>query len=690
MKKLLALLLAMVMVVGLFAACDPAPEATTPDTTPSSNPTDPSDPSDPTNPTDPQYEVITIAQALELCGEPGNLTTERYYIRGTVVSIDNPAYGQMTIQDATGTISVYGTYSADGSIGYAEMTDKPYKGDEVLLHCTLQNYNGTKEVKNARLIEFKKVDVQVNESDYTEMTIDAARAAAKGTKVKVSGVVARITYANGKIPSGVMLVDGTNSIYVYDGDLAARVKIGNKITICAEKTWWILADEQNLAANFGYKGCNQLDSVILISNDEKTDNAYDKSWITTTTVKELMDNPVTNDLTSQIFKVTALVKKAPGNGFTNYYINDLDGTTGTYVYTQCNGSDFDWIDAFDGKICTVYVTILNAKSTNSGCVYRFLPIEIIDEGFDPSTVNGAEYAVKYHGVGQFLSSYTGNPALELLTSVDSDLLNMKGIQLSYSSSDSSVISVSNGVMNCLKTGTATITVTGSYNGKTYSQKVTISVAIPVVEVTYPTVSEAINTAPNSTITVKGIVGASLVNQTGFYLIDETGAIAVLTTSDILATLKLGDEVVLECTRVHRQKDGSDKFGQSHLEIVSVVANNYGSHSYSTNSFITGKTITELSGLSTATDNSTNVYIVKGTVKLVEEQYYSNIYITDGTTEWLLYTKNASQYNWLKPYVGQELTIEVAPCDWNCKGYKGCVLAVTLPDGTKLVNNLNFQ
>ena len=687
MKKLLALLLVTVMVLGLLVACDQAPADTTPSSTPTVS-------TEPTDPTEPQYDVITIAQALELCGEPGNITEERYYIRGTIISLDNANYGQMTIQDATGTIAVYGTYSADGELTYAELTEKAYKGDEVLLHCILQNYNGTKEVKNARLIEFKKADIQINEADYSEMTIADARAAEKGTKVKVSGVVAQITYANGKIPSGVMLVDNTGSIYVYDSDLAARVQIGNKITIGGEKTWWILSDEQNLAASFGYKGCNQLDSVVLISNDEKTDNAYDKSWITATTVKDLMNTPVTTDITTQIFKVTALVKKAPGNGFTNYYINDLDGTTGTYVYTQCNGSDFDWIDAYDGKICTVYVTVLNAKSTNAGCIYRFLPIEIIDESFDTSTVNGAEFVVKYHGVGQFQTKYTGNPALELLTSVDSELLSLTGMKLSYASSDSSVISIATSggktVMNCLKSGTATITVTGTHNGKTYSETVTITVDIPVVEVQYSTVSDAINAAPNSTITVKGIVGASLVNQTGFYLIDETGIIAVLTTADTLSNLKLGDEVVLECTRIHRQKDNSDKFGQSHLEIVNVVTNSYGDHSYSTKSFVTSKTITELNGLSTATDNSTTGYIVKGTVKLVEEKYYSNIYISDGTTDWILYTNNASQYNWLKEYVGQELTIEVAACDWNCKGYKGCVLAVTLPDGSKIVNNLNFQ
>ena len=64
-------------------------------------------------------------------------------------SITNPAYGAMVITDGTHSISVYNT------AGYADMADKPYKGDEVLLYCTLQNYKGNKEVKAADLIEFK-------------------------------------------------------------------------------------------------------------------------------------------------------------------------------------------------------------------------------------------------------------------------------------------------------------------------------------------------------------------------------------------------------------------------------------------------------------------------------------------------------------------------------------------------------
>ena len=62
-----------------------------------------------------------------------------------------------------------------------------------------------------------------------------AREAAEGTKVKVTGVVARITYANGMVPSGVILVDGTSSIYVYDSNVAGRVSIGNEISVLASK-----------------------------------------------------------------------------------------------------------------------------------------------------------------------------------------------------------------------------------------------------------------------------------------------------------------------------------------------------------------------------------------------------------------------------------------------------------------------
>ena len=672
MKKYLALLLSMVLLLACFAGCTAEPENN-----------DPSN--EPENPA-PQYDVISIEKALELCGEAGNITTERYYIRGTIESITNPAYGAMVITDGTHSIGVYNT------AGYADMEDKPYKGDEVLLHCILQNYNGNKEIKAADLIEFKRAEITVDESKYTDMSIADAREAAKGTKVKVDGVVAQITYANGQIPAGVIIVDETSSIYVYDGNIAGRAKIGNTVTVLASKTWWILADESANAEKFGYKGCCQLENATLLSISDDVKN-FDKSWITEATVKEIVDTPVSTDITTKIFKVNALVTKAEGKGFTNYYFNDLDGKTGSYTYTQCNGADFAWLDKFDGKICTVYLMALNAKSSAAGCVYRFLPVAVSDDGFKFDTGNAAEFAVKYHGVGQFLSNYGGNPELELITSVSSDLLGFENATLSYASSDEKVVAFKTDtgktVMHCLSTGKATVTVTGSYGGKTFEQKVEISAEIATEEVKAPTVAETIAVSVGQEVTVKGIVGPSLVNKVGFYLIDDTGIIAVLTDEATMSTLKIGQEVVLSGVRHLNTKDAS--YGQTCIKDAKVVTNNYGDHDYNTSFFVTDKTIADFYTLDVNTDYTTTVFVLKATVVVEESQYYSNILLSDGTNKVRLYSSSAKQYNWLKAYAGQEVTVEMAACNWNSKNYyTGCVLAVRNADGTKTLNELNFS
>lgn len=708
--RIIALLLALVCVTSVLFSCngegsdntaeqtttaDPSNTTKEPDGTtkePDGTTTGGDDVPDPDPFPSGTYEIITIEKALELCGEPGNLTTERYYICATVDSVDNAMYGAMTISDATGSIYVYGTYSEDGSIGYADMADKPYAGDLVLLHCTLQNYNGTKEVKNARLIEFRHVEVKVDETDYTEMSIADARNTEKGKLVKVDGVVARITYAFGMKPSGFYLVDETQSIYVYDSELAARVNIGNKITILGSKTYWILDTETNNAQKFGYKGCCQLENAVLVSNDAKTDNEFNKSWITESTVKDILDNPVSNDITTSIFKVNALVKKVVGTGFTNYYFFDLDGKTGSYTYTQCSGSDFTWLDKFDGKICTVYLSAINAKSTSSDCVYRLFPVLVEDNNFKFDTANAAEHVVKYYGMPQFLLSYSGDPALELVTSVSSDLLGFTDAKLSYASSDASVIKFTeNGgktVMNCLATGKATVTVTGSFGGKTFSNQLEITVTANT-NYDFVSVKDAIASANDTVVTVKGIVGPSLVNQSGFYLIDETGVIAVLVDASVFEGISVGNEIVLKGTRSVKTKGGTNYYGQTYLAGGEILANYYGSHEYSTATFIEGKTLADFYGLNVLEDYSTSVFILKATVSVVETSYYTTIELKNGTTKVSLYCSGAGQYSWLKQFAGQEVTMELAACNWNDKTYyRGCVLAVYTENG-KVVNELNF-
>lgn len=698
-----ALLVVLAMLISMLSACGNGAN-NNPTTDPSGTQTETDSNVSTENNSEPEsnkpdnIKVITIKEALEIAGKlaDGQVTEERYYIRGKVTKMLKPQYGNMVVTDETGEITVYGTYSEDGALSYEQMTDKAFVGDEVLLHCTLQNFGGTPEVKNARLIEFKKAEVTYDPSQYPDMSIADIRNAKEGTLAKVDGVVAAITYANGKVPSGVMLVDGTSSIYVYDTNIAGQVKVGNTITVLGSKANWILADEQTNAQKFGYEGCCQLESAVLVSNDNK-ESEFDKSWIKESTVKEIMENPKNNNITTLIYKVNALVTKADGKGFVNYYFNDLDGKTGSYTYTQCNGSDFAWLDQYDGKICTVYLMAINAKSTSTACVYRFFPVKVEDNGFKFDTNKAPEHVVKYYGVGQFASFYSGNPELEVLTSVSSDLLGFKDAQLSYSSDNTKVLDFKTVdgkvVMNCYSTGSAAVTVTGTYGGKTYSEKVTISVEVQNAEKhDYLNIADAIKAQVGDEITVKGIVGPSVVNKSGFYLIDETGVIAVLMDADVIATVEIGQEVILKGKRdlFDKPDKGGNAHGQTCITGCTVVTNNYGKHDYSTATFIKDFTLADFYALDPSVDKTTQVYVLKATVAVEETNFYTNIKLTSGDTTVSLYCSSANQYGFLKQFAGQEVTVEIAPCNWNDKTYyAGCVLAVITENG-KILNELNFQ
>ena len=636
------------------------------------------------------YNIITIAEAIELAKAAGqNGTTERYYISGTVKTLSNPGYGEMTVVDETGEIYVYGTYSYDGSLKYSEMTDKAVAGDEVLLHCILSTYNDQPQVKNARLIDYKHVEVEIDPSEYPVVTVEDAREAELGEKVRVTGIVARITYANGRVPSGVILVDGNDSIYVYSSDVAGQVAIGNKIEVAGVKAYWILETEKNNADKFGYKGCNQIESAILVSNDKGNHNFVDADF-EELTVKELLDTPVTEDVTTQIYKVNALVKKVPGSGFTNYYFFDIDGETGAYTYTQCNGSDFTWLDKFDGKICTVYLTLLNAKSSSTGCAWRLLPVEVVDEGYEFDIADAPKYAVEYHGKTQFLSEYKGNPNVELTSTVSSELLGFEGVTLTYTSDNTNVVSVDNYVLTCDKTGKANVTITATYGEYTYSETITVTVTTNEEFATI-SIEEAVASEIGTEVWVRGIVGPSLVNQAGFYLFDESGMVAIrVADTSYFAGLAIGQEVVIKGIRDMWHKEGAN-FGQTCISNASVEANYYGYQEYNTDFFITDKTLADFYALDELVDSTTDVYVLKATVEVVETAYYTNIKLTGNGVSVNLYCSSANQYNWLKAYAGQEVTLELAPCNWNSKNYyAGCVLAVVLEDGTKVYNTLNFD
>lgn len=712
-RKFLSLFLS-VLSCATLVSCGEGNKTSAPVTTPST-PSTPSAPSskpstDENNSSknEDEKKIYTIAELIAMMPSDGNATTERYYVKATIKSIDNAGYGSMTIEDPTGTLSVYGTYSSDGAKRYSELDEKPVKGDTVLLYGTIQNYkNKTPEIKSGWIIEFTKGIPSWSEDDYTEMTIGEAREAAVDSLVKVTGVVSRITFANGMKPNGFIIVGDNSSIYVYDNQIAIEVAVGNKITLLAKKTMFIASKEASSAKKFGYKGACQLIDGHLLSNDEAT-NDLDLSFAQEKTVKEVIETSPSANITSLIYHSNALIKRVQkeGQNFVNYYIDDLDGKTGSYVYTACDGNDFAWMDQYDGKICSVYYTALNAKSTSTGVLFRFLPIKIEDNNYQFDKADAPKFAVEYYGLEQFDTVYSADPEKEMLTSVTSDLLNFGTATLSYSSSNTDLAYFKTGEdgkvifhINSGTEGTATITVTGHLDGQTdFSKTMNIKITKPVDVSLAVNVKAAIDASKGTELLVKGVIGPSLVNKNGFYLIDETGSLAVVMNStDEFNGLQIGQTVYIKGKRdlFASARNGTPSYFESCMTGCQIVKNEFGNVDYSTASFIKGKTLADLIALP-VTDNyhTAEVYVITAGLKFVSTKNYSNAYLKDGDSEMRLYCTNASsQYQWINSYVDdtKTYTMEVAVCNWNNKNYyTACLLSITDSNGNKVMNTFNFN
>ena len=653
----------------------------------------------PAKPVEPTY--LTVSEAVALANQVGTEgTSEKQYVTGTVKSISNPTYGEMYITDGVKDLYVYGVYSSDGTTKYSDLTTKPYTNDEVFLYGFVKTYNGNPEMGQSWLMKMVSHQDDVDVHDYESMNINNARGAANNSKVLVQGVVATITYSNGKVPSGVYLVDDTSSIYVYSPEIAGRVEFGEEVKVAGTKTEYILESELGYAQTFGYQGSIQLDKAIFVSSLGKNKD-FLKSWIQETTMKNIMDTPLTNNITTLIHKVTAIVNKVPGTGFVNYYINDLDNETGSYVYTLCNGSDFNYLDAYDGKICTVYVAVHNAKSTSSGVFYRLMPIKVEENtSFSMTDEQKAQFALDYYASKQFLAEYSSDPSLELLTSIDNEYIPFSNVKVSYSSNselvtfneenDKLVMHIANGVAQ------VNVTMTATYNGVTVNKVISFKVIDSVLPET-ESIADVIDEEDGTSVCVKGIVMSSLVNQTGFYINDGTGVIAVRTTKEEMEGIAIGNEVVMEGSRKHIVKSGSSNVGQSCIDNATCVANLFGNHPYDKSTFITNKTFDEIvtsEKYKQATEDLTcNVYVAKCHLRKSGSQHSTNYYLSNAAhdKEFLLYAGSGTQYSAFDAFSDdREITVEFMLVDWNSKSeYRACIVSAS--DGTTtILNTLNFQ
>ena len=655
---------------------------------------------EPSSSEEPQITYLTVTEAVALANQVGEQgTKDRQYVTGKVKNITNTTYGEMYITDGTSDLYIYGVYSSDGALKYSEMSEKPYSGDDVYLYGIVKTYNNSPEMGASWLQKYVSHQGETDLSEYSEMKIDAARNATKGSKVIIQGVVAKITYASGRVPNGLYLVDDTSSIYIYSNEIAGRVEVGEEVKLAGTRDDYILESEVALANQWGYQGSVQIADAIFVESIKQNQNPL-KDWIEQSTVKDLLETPFSNNITTKIYKVNAIVNKVPGSGFVNYYINDLDNKTGSYVYTLCNGGDFSYLDKFDGKICTVYFALHNAKATASGAYYRLMPIDVKENASFSMNDHGIlQFALDYYVFPQFKKEYNADPALELMQSVNNEYIPFENVTIEYSST-SELVTFDNSdgklVMHLADgTGEARVNILASYNGASVS---TVA-SFQVINVDLPetmTVANAISTADDETVTVRGIVMSSLINQTGFYLNDGTGVIAVRTDSTTIKNIGIGNEVVMQGKKTHF-KAAANNLGQNCIDSATLVANLMGNHEYSKAPFVTDKTfdeIIEYKNKVPTDDYTCTVFVAQCYLRKNVSSYSTNYYLSnaDHSKEFYLYAGNGSQYAAFDAFSDGNtlLTVEFALCNWNTKSdYRACIVSAS--DGTtSILNTYNFK
>lgn len=687
----------------LLAGCGPTTTSSQ-----SASPSESETPSESTTPTSSeddgipaewkQYELSTCAElnAVGATVADGERSTETYYIAATVKEITNPTYGQMVISDETGTFECYGVHGEDDTY-FDKLPEAPEEGDLVLLKGQVKNYQGTYEFDPGYLLDFvsKSSEEEINPDDYQLMSVADARKVKDGDYVRIKGTVLRFTYNIKLSEIGFMLADNTASIYVYDSRLAAQVEEGEEVTLVGKKDHWVLEDEQSSADKFGYLGCHQITDCVLVDHQSGADFDYD-AVAKETTVRDVVTSDWSEDITSILYKAPVFVDKRVGTGYTNYYLLDLDQTSGSYTYTQANGKDFAWLDDYDQQIVYMYFVALNAKMSSTGGVWRMLPIEVSDEKFTFDLADAPKFVVDYYGVPQIAGSYGADPSEELLTSVSSEILGIANAGLSYSSDDTSAVWFAEEEGKVIlhvdpsKNKSVKVTVTGSLAGQAdYSATVTVEAKVAAAVETI-TVKQAIDAADGDKVTVKGVVGPGLVNKIGFYLIDETGVIAteVLGGRAVFdGSFDIGDTVVVEATRGFNGKNGVNS--QIKLYDATLTVAEYGDGGYPSASFITGKTLAEILDSAEPMAETAKAYVLEDvTITKVGNQHYTNYYINQGEASTQLYSGGGG-YSWVDDYIDETIDIVFAPCNWNNSGLKGCLFSLTAADGTTIINRNNF-
>ena len=502
----------------------------------------------------------------------------------------------------------------------------------------------------------------------------------EGEVATVRGVVVKHNYTGQSTPyiTGFWLADKTGSIYVYGEEVAKSVEVGNTVVVKGAKAYYIPQNDQGAAASVNYKGMLQLTLPEILENDHLTTGTPSTSAITFTTVKDILEIPLTEDITGQIFCVKGRWSKVTPADFTNYYLNDLNRVDSIMAYTQSNGKDYKWTDPYDGK--TVEMLIIVSIGKPGVGAWRMCPVSFIDDNVQVSAQEEANYAAE-RLLNEFADTY--NTETTVTFAKEDEFLVGSNRTISSSSNQ---ITVNNGetensvVISASELGKITIEASVTFDGATGTATKEIEI-VEKPKVPSTPIAEVKEMEDGSEVTIEAVVAKvtykSSMTPQGLFLADETGTILLFCGTEympLIADINEGYKVIVRAklTRYIKNADNAtnaEYTGDIQLvepEILNVDTNIF---EIPTTSY-TESSITEIMNTLPSTNISSSMFIVKAKVIKNVNTYatsYNLAEVDGGAASLPLYSQNSgNDFKWLDEYAGQEVTIIVAIQNLNLK------------------------
>lgn len=515
-------------------------------------------------------------------------------------------------------------------------------------------------------VEYKEYLVTVLADD--SLNLSDVKSLPVGSSVEVEAIVAFVVYGTEKnVPVGFYVFDDTDAIYVHSSEYAEVVVAGNKVEIIGTYENYINEKELSSAENAGYTGSRQIVPISVVSDGKI--HEIPTSFVKSTSIASLCEIPVSENITSNVYKVVAQINKSQGNGFVNYYFNDLDGINSYYAYTTANGKDLAWLEQYDGTVRECIIAVHNCKLSASGNFWRIVPLQILDE-VEVSDEEYMEYALDRLD-NQFSTEYN-NPCTFEVANVDSLL---EGAVVSYESkSEGLVVEASETGYNVtLNFGTEkvsmTIVITIEYNGKKLSKEVSFDCEASKPEFDTISIADARKAAVDENVTIEGYIAGFLYLKgtsapAGFELVDETSSIAVFVSTAVdtntdITKLRIGEFVIVNGNGdLYQPREDHNHTGSIRLNEAEVLYHDWQEHELPTEAILE-KEFDQL--VLNPSDNNISNMVFKTTMYVERSSgSYVNYYIhdlKDPSLSMIVYSQNSgkngpAEYDWLAPYAGK--------------------------------------